>query len=71
MPAQGNALGFVKKKNKVLKGRRTVGAPFQGFVHVGRVSQGVALGWHVAGPLALKTIGSKVPCRFRFPFAPR
>ena len=28
--------------------------PLQGLVRDGRFSQGVALGWHVAGPLALK-----------------
>ena len=27
--------------------------PFQGFIRDGRFSQGVALGWLVAGPLAL------------------
>src|SRR5438874_1224303 len=31
--------------------------PFQGFVGEGRFSQGVALGWLVDGPLALRTVG--------------
>ncbi len=46
----------VKKTDKALRGRHHIGAPFQGFVQDARFSQGVALGWYGAGPLALKTI---------------
>ena len=52
--------GSVTNKDKALKGRHTVGTPFQGFVHRGRFSQGVALGWYDAGPLALGTGAFKV-----------
>ena len=49
----GQRPGFHVRKNKALKGRHSVGAPLQGFVLVAHFSQCVALGWHVAGPLAL------------------
>ena len=58
MPAQGKrgtsaALGIGQNRIKALKGRDNVGPPLQGFVHVVRMFQGVALGWHVSGLLAL------------------
>src|SRR5258708_37497969 len=43
----------VKERDKALKGHAKVVPPFQGFVLDARSSQGVALGWHVAGLLAL------------------
>ena len=49
----GQRPGYPVKKAKALKGRPTVGMPFQGFVLIAWLSQGVALGWYVAGPSAL------------------
>jgi len=56
-PAQGNALGTPSKKRQSPERAAHLVAPFQGFVREGRFSQGVALGWLVAGPLALRTAG--------------
>ena len=53
MPAQGNALGYSQAKFQALKGRNIV-PPLQGWAPVDANTQGVALGWFVAGPLALK-----------------
>jgi len=55
MPAQGNALGHDDQKTKTLKGRPHHGWPLQGFVLSHTHTQGVALGWHGNGPLALST----------------
>ena len=68
MPAQGNALGSVRRTDKALKGRDISGTPLQGFALFfisdtqGGARSSLALGWHVTGPLALKNIGMKVPC---------
>ena len=51
MPAQGNALGTAENMTSPERATNVV-TPFQGCVCFTR-SQGVALGWHVAGPLAL------------------
>ena len=57
-PAQGKrgtsaALGVAFKKEQSPEGAAHIVAPFQGFVREGQFSQGVALGWLVAGPLVL------------------
>ena len=44
MPAQGNALGHRMRTDKALKGRDKMMPPFQGFVFVLPLTQGVALG---------------------------
>ena len=51
MPAQGNALGLRVKKNQALKVRPHFLAPLRALFF--ECSKGVALGWQVAGPLAL------------------
>jgi len=57
-PCQPRATPWVAgiKTIKALKGRHHDGTPLQGFDPVKPRSQGVALGWYVAGPLALKTV---------------
>jgi hypothetical protein len=52
-PAQGNALGILRKKAKALKGRNTLSRPFRAFSFLNRATQGVALGWLVSAPLVL------------------
>ena len=58
-PAQGNALGRVNEKRRSPEGaaqraRRGFIPPFQGLSSGRSPTQGVALGWLVGGPLALK-----------------
>jgi hypothetical protein len=45
--------GYRIQKGQSPEGARQVAPPLQGFVRDGRLTQGVALGWYVAGPLAL------------------
>ena len=52
----GQRPGCLVKKRQSPERAAHVVTPFQGFVRVGRFSQGVALGWLVAGPLALSTM---------------
>ncbi len=52
MPAQGNALGTLGEGEQALKGRDTLFAP-SGLGLSPHITQGVAPGWHVGGPLAL------------------
>jgi hypothetical protein len=67
-PCQPRATPWVAgiKTIKALKGRHHDGTALQGFDPVKPRSQGVALGWYVAGPLALKTVGIQVPCRLHY-----
>jgi len=67
-PCQPRATPWVAgiKTTKALKGRHHDSTPLQGFDPVKPRSQGVALGWYVSGPLALKTVGIQVPCRLHY-----
>ena len=55
-PAQGNALGSARRETPALKGRHTLLRPFRAG-SVPTITQGVALGWLVCGPLAVARAG--------------
>jgi hypothetical protein len=64
-PAQGNALGKSSIRDKALKGRNNVRRPFRALSFFDRDTQGgarssLALGWLVAGPLALRAVAERL-----------